>query len=163
VPQGEADTATAWIFKANPDEWSIDEYLDALRSGRESSDLVWLVTRFEERISSGDRVYLWRASGRNAAIVALARATGPVADLPEDKSQYRHGQYAEKYAGLRPRAPLRIEHVLERPLTKVAIQHNRGLADEASDLSIFRWYTQATNFPVQPSEEVALDRECLKR
>jgi EVE domain len=157
-------TASAWIFKANPEAWRVGEYLDAVRSGREGRDLVWLVNRYADDISSGDRVHIWSASGdRRAGIVALARATGPVADLPEDKQQYRHGEFAEKYEGLRQRVPLRIEHILSKPLTKIQIQHNSDLKDALGSLSILRFYTQGTNYPVQPDEEVVLDAACLTR
>ncbi len=43
------------------------------------------------------------------------------------------------------------------------MKHNTGLADELMDLSILRWYTQGTNYPVQPVEEAMFDRTCLQR
>ena len=87
---------------------------------------MWLVNRYADHISTGDRVYIWSASGdRRAGVVALARATGPVADLPEDKPGYRTEELAGKYEGLRQRVPLRIEHILSKPLTKIQIQHTQ--------------------------------------
>jgi len=156
-------TATAWIFKANPHEWDLRAYLTALHSGREDADLVWLVNRYADDISAGDRVYLWSASGdKQAGVVALARATGPVADLLEDKTKYRAPEFADKYEGLRQRVPLRVERVLRKPLTKVQIQHNSDLKAQLAGLSILRFYTQGTNYPVQSPEEAALDAACLK-
>lgn len=162
-PMSAGSTATAWIFKANPHEWDLSAYLAALRSGRDDSELVWLVNRYADDISAGDRVYLWAASGdKHAGVAALARAIGPVDDLAEDKSEYRSAEFADKYQGLRQRVPLRIEHVLRKPLTKVQIQHNSDLNDSLAGLSILHFYTQGTNYPVQEHEEAALDAACLK-
>ena len=60
---------TTWIFQGNPQRFNIDDYLAANR------DIRWLVTRYADRISEGDVVYLWRTNRRgkdDAAIVAKA-------------------------------------------------------------------------------------------
>jgi predicted RNA-binding protein with PUA-like domain len=44
-----------WIFKANPEHYRID---DRLRDP--AAEIVWGVTRYHERITKGDTVFIWR-------------------------------------------------------------------------------------------------------
>jgi len=45
-----------WIFKANPEHYRIDERLLS-----PEPTIVWIVTRYLERIQPGDTVFVWRA------------------------------------------------------------------------------------------------------
>jgi hypothetical protein len=45
-----------WIFKANPEKYDLNRrLLDA------DPKIVWAVTRYQDRIQSGDTVFIWRA------------------------------------------------------------------------------------------------------
>ena len=54
-----------WIFKANPDQYRIDERLLAAEP-----TVIWSVTRYLERIQVGDTVFIWRA-GLHPGICAV--------------------------------------------------------------------------------------------
>jgi hypothetical protein len=47
-----------WIFQGNPDELDLNAYLATA-----PIQLLWLVTRYGDEISVGDRVYIWRTQG----------------------------------------------------------------------------------------------------
>jgi hypothetical protein len=71
-----------WIFQANPNRFNIDAYVAARPSENE-----WLVTRFKDQITPGDRVYLWRAGGKEkgqAGVFAEARVITPVRPITDD-------------------------------------------------------------------------------
>src|SRR6185437_15343013 len=57
--------ARAWIFQANPTLYDVRGALKALKVD------TWLVSRYDDEIRTGDRVYLWE-SGKEAGIVGLA-------------------------------------------------------------------------------------------
>jgi hypothetical protein len=156
----QSETATAWIFKAAPDHWRLDEFLRLTSVG---SNFLWYFPRSPELLSEGTRVYIWDANSRKPGVVALARTTGPVRDCEDPGDSYWTEAGRERLGGVRPRVPLRLEHVMQRPLTKVQIQHNSDLKAALANLSVNRWFAQQTNFPVQPDEERVLEQACLGR
>ena len=54
-----------WVFKANPEHYRIDE-----RLLEPEPTIVWIVTRYLERIQAGDTVFVWRA-GTQPGICAV--------------------------------------------------------------------------------------------
>ena len=156
----QSEAATAWIFKAAEDHWDIQDFMRTVRVG---DSFWWYFSPRPDLLSEGQRVYLWHASIKKPAIVALARTAGPVQECEDDEGVYWTAKGRAKLGGVQPRAPPRMEHILGRPLTKVQIQHNAGLKDALSRLSVTNWFARQTNFPVQPDEELVLDRECLTR
>jgi hypothetical protein len=160
-PRGtQSETATAWVFKAAESHWRAGEFLRTVDPGDE---FLWYFAPRPDLVSVGQRVYLWQASVSKPGIVALARTLGPVIECEDHRAEFWTETGLAKLGGVRPRVPLRLEHVLTRPLTKVQIQLNADLKDRLKDLSVLRWYAQQTNFPVQADEEIALDAACLRR
>ncbi len=150
----------AWIFQAQPDEWDIDRFLADVEAERADANTVWLVTRLAQRIKVGDRAFIWRTGGRkHGGVVALARVTGPITELPDDKPEYRLPKATDKFNGTKLRAPIRIERVLTKRLTQVQVE----FTPELNDLSILRWAKNQTNFPVNAREQAVLERLCAAR
>lgn len=59
-----------WIFKANPEQYRIDD-----RLLEPAAEIVWAVTRYHERIQKGDTVFVWRAgTPRGICAVMLVEA-----------------------------------------------------------------------------------------
>jgi EVE domain len=56
----------SWIFQANP------EYSEILDAIRRLDGIYWLVSRYSEEITTGDRVLIWIA-GKRAGIYAIAQ------------------------------------------------------------------------------------------
>ena len=144
--------ASAWIFQAEPRTWNVDAFLTDVAADRVAPDVVWLVTHYAKEIAPGDRVFLWRA-GQRAGVLALARVTGPVAWLRDDKTEYRCSPVARKLDGERRRVPITIERILAKPLPRERLR----ILPATADLSILR-SAEGTNFPVDPGEQVALER-----
>jgi EVE domain len=138
---------SAWVFQANPKLWDIDGALDA-----DPLEIRWLVNQYEDQIRPGHRVFLWRA-GRNAGILAVATVTSSPVPMPDDKGALRYAIQAEKFRGHRVRVLLRVERILEQPISRDAIRADGDL----SSMAILS-RPQGTNFPVTPAEEIALTR-----
>ena len=53
-----------WLFQGNPDQFDIDVYL------QKTKKIYWSVSvkKYQQEISIGDIVFLWRAQGKNKAI-----------------------------------------------------------------------------------------------
>lgn len=99
-----------WIFQGNPDEFDLDAYLATA-----PVQFPWLVTRYGNEISVGDRVYIWRAQGKQktiAGIIAEAEVIAPVALLPESADAIPFWRAdASAATEARPRAILRLVRV----------------------------------------------------
>ena len=85
--QGITNLST-WIFQGNPDRFDIDEYL------KNATQIYWSVTRksYESRISLGDRVFIWRAMGKQrtrAGIVAI----GEIIENPVQRSRVKSPRF----------------------------------------------------------------------
>jgi hypothetical protein len=134
-----------WVFQANPELFAVD---DALRS---LSNIHWLVQRYQDEISAGDRAYIWR-SGPAAGILGEVEILEPPKLAPEPDDERRFNVQASKFAGEQLRVQCRVIRVLESPLARNVISETPGL----SELMILR-APQGTNFPVSAKEAVILD------
>jgi hypothetical protein len=99
-----------WIFQGSPDDFDLDAYLATA-----PIQFPWLVTRYGNEISVGDRVYIWRTQGKQnaiAGIIAEAEVIAPVALLPESADAIPFWR-ADAPAAIeaRPRAILRLVRV----------------------------------------------------
>ena len=75
------------IFQGNPNDYDIDSYLAS-----RPAEVVWLVTRYADEITMGDRIYLWRNQGQQksvAGIIAEAIITVPPTLREEDPDGIR--------------------------------------------------------------------------
>ncbi len=148
---------SAWIFQAQPREWDVDAFLADVAADRVSPDVVWMVTDHATEIAPGDRVFLWRAGSR-PAVLAFGHVAGPVAWLPDDKTEYRCSAAGRKFDGERRRVPVTLDRILARPLASERLRSE----PETADLSILR-SAEGTNFPVDPAEQAALERLAVSR
>jgi len=136
----------AWIFQANP------EFFDARGAVKQLRELRWLVKQHGEEMQVGDRVYLWE-SGSDAGIVAIAQIATPLQVIESDPSSTPFTKKPEKFEGAQPRVALRVDRVIDPPLSRQVIKDDPALAG----LSIFRM-AQGTNFPITEEERQALDK-----
>lgn len=60
-----------WLFQGNPDQFDIDTYL------KKAERVYWSVSvkKYQNEISLGDTVYLWRAQGKKKAISGIVAKT----------------------------------------------------------------------------------------
>lgn len=137
--------ANAWIFQGNP------KIYDIAASIRELPETTWVVRRHRQEIHTGDKVYLWQ-SGADAGILGTATVLTEPEVMGTDTSKDRFYLKAEEFSQPEPRVNLRIDSVLEAPLTKSEILEDPRLRN----LLIIRAPT-GTNFPVTIDERAALD------
>ena len=114
--------------------------------------LQWLAKQHGEEIQVGDRVYLWE-SGSNAGIVAIAHIASPLQVVEPDPITIPFMKEPEKFEGAQPRVTLRVDRVIDPPLSRQVIRDDPTLAG----LSILRM-AQGTNFPITEDERQALDK-----
>lgn len=134
----------SWIFQANPLYYDIDASI------RDVREMTWLVTSHRAEINSGDQVFIWRA-GPSAAIVATATTITQPIDIEEEPAMRRYVRNEEKFEGIKTRARLRIDSVLDPPITKAEVK----AIPELQRLQILA-APQGTNFPVTDDEARAL-------
>lgn len=135
-----AVSARSWIFQANPKIYDIDGAI------RQLKEVNWRVAQHKERIRKGHRVYVWR-SGPEAAIIAIAVVLIDPAVLPEPEEQRAFDRGGEESELHQLRVTLRVERLVEPPLTKDELRRQSGL----ENLLILRM-TQGTNFPITAEE-----------
>lgn len=147
---------TAWILEMRPKEWDVDKYMRALTRGAADPSLAWPVDDHAEDIAEGDRVYLWRAGDHKVeGIVAIARVEGTVENREGDNETFRKSAFAEAYAESRPRALLRVETVLSKPLYRVKLEWT----EETKNLAVIT-AKEGTAFQVGKGQDKALQRLC---
>ena len=145
---------SAWILEMRPKEWDVDKYLRAVARGNAGADLAWPVDEHADKIKEGDRVYLWRAGDHKVeGIVAIARVTGEVKDRDADQPDFRKAAFEEEYGARRPRAQLRIESVLTKPLYRVKLEWT----EETKGLAVIN-AKDGTAFAVKKAEDSALQK-----
>lgn len=147
---------TAWILEMRPKEWDVDKYLRALTRGGADPSLAWPVDDHADDIAEGDRVYLWRAGDHKVeGIVAIARVEAGVEEREGDNETFRKSAFAEAYAASRPRALLRVETVLSKPLYRVKLEWT----EETKNLAVIA-AKEGTAFQVGKAQDKALQRLC---
>jgi HNH endonuclease len=149
-------TMRSWIFQGNPDDFDLDAYLATA-----PIQFPWLVTRYGNEVTAGDRIYIWRTQGEQkgiAGIVAEAEVIVAPALLPESADAipfWRANTSAAIEA--RPRAILRLvriatpREIIRRewcaedpvlrtlPNLKMAAATNYPLAPEQADRLATLW------------------------
>ncbi|MFT4704654.1 MAG: hypothetical protein ACI81R_002361, partial [Bradymonadia bacterium] len=146
----EPEDSHTWILQANPDYYNLDAALRLL-----DGPLDWTLNQHANRVSEGDVVFLWRASGRakrSAGIVARARIGKPVAPgSPHNDEHFTIGEFV-------PDTKPRVELVdIELIACGVAVTRAELRADSAtSDLLILRAANQ-TVFAVTATEAKRLN------
>ncbi len=130
----------AWIFQTNPVLYDIRRALGALKAD------TALVSRYQDKIKPGDRVYLWE-SGKDAGIVGVAEVADEPSLRPQLPESVRFQVDQEKFKGDHVRVLLKFIRAAEPPLSRDQIIGHPAL----SNLSILK-QPQGTNFVVEPAE-----------
>jgi hypothetical protein len=68
-----------WIFKVNPDQYRLEARLQA-----PDPQLTWAVTRYHDRIQSGDTVFIWRAGTPRGICAVMVIDVCPYEPEPQD-------------------------------------------------------------------------------
>ncbi|MCX7310344.1 MAG: EVE domain-containing protein [Alphaproteobacteria bacterium] len=89
----------SWIFQGNPDDYDIDAYLAS-----RPAEVIWLVTRYADKIAVGDRVYFWRNQGQHNAVAGVI-AEGIVTTGPVLRTEDPNGVQFWREQGPRATAP----------------------------------------------------------
>jgi len=74
-----------WIFQATPTDFEIDEFVST-----KPDSCLWRVSRYVSEISVGDKVFLWRAKGKEwirAGIFGRAEVKKPPRAQQPDRAQ----------------------------------------------------------------------------
>lgn len=142
-----------WIFQGNPNIFDIDGYLEAC-----SGDFYWQVSRYQESLSIGDKVYIWRSQGKSkdknrSGIIAEARVAGSVLHTSPDDLTNKFWVSSSGEAIPKDRVRLRLVRIAN----KKEILRREWLEDDEKlkSLLILR-QAAGTNFPVTPTEDARL-------
>jgi|GEM_PF-2286283 len=138
-----------WMFQCNPDYFDLRGALRNMET-KGLSKTAHTVHQHREDIHAGDTVYMWEA-GPKAGILAVGRILADPHDMPLDKNDNPFLKQPERYAGMKPRVPIRIDTVLKEPILKADLVNDPIL----SSLSIIR-QPQGTNFLITPGQADAL-------
>lgn len=72
-----------FIFQGNPDQFDVDTYITT------REEINWLVRQRAKEVNVGDKVFIWRASGKKkliSGVVAVAEVTADPQPMPDDIS-----------------------------------------------------------------------------
>ena len=139
TPTTPVDTGPWWLFQGSPARYDID------RAVRELERQTWTTSRHASEIKAGHRVFLYR-TGKEAAVIALATVESNPAEIPEPESELAYYRDAsDDKAGTATRVWLRIDRIVEPPVTRDTLLADRDLRDLAN-----LKFAQATNYPVPP-------------
>jgi 5-methylcytosine-specific restriction protein B len=138
--------ARAWIFQANPTMYDMRGALKALKTD------TFFVSRYEDEIGPGDRVYLWE-SGKNAGIVGVAEIIEKPRLRLDPPESLRFKLDREKFEGDQVRALVRLLRCVDPSVSRDQILALPAL----SNLSILR-QPQGSNFKVTPAEAEAIEQ-----
>jgi hypothetical protein len=101
-----------WIFQANPKRFDVAAWLATA-----PVEFEWLVSRYADQISIGDRVFLWRSEGDRkdepAGIFAEAITVSTVRDTVDDGAQVLWADPHEA-TQIKPRVRLTLQRVANR-------------------------------------------------
>ena len=137
--------ATAWIFQAIPTSYNLRGALQALKID------TWRVSRYEDEIRTGDRVYLWE-SGKQAGIVGVAEVIEDPQVRAAQPESIRFELDRTTLEGDQLRALLRFLRSVDPPISRVRLQSLPAF----SNLSILK-SPMGTNFKVMPAEAEAIE------
>ena len=147
-----------WLFQGNPDQFDIDTYL------QKSERIYWSVSvkKYQNDISLGDTVYLWRAQGKQKAVSGvIARAKVIEACKPKEELENPTWLYDELWA---PESNEKSEYKVGLLVESFRLEPDAGMItsrDFKADL-ILRESTiikvrVGSNFPLKVDEVQRID------
>ena len=140
ILQSKGTTRRSWIFQANPKYYDVDGAIAEL------NELSWLVNQYASQIHKDDEVFLWK-SGPQGGIVGTATIITDPDEIEATAEDKAFNKQADKFEGQKTRVRLRIDNVIDPPITRTTISSRPSLAQ----LQILKM-AQNTNSPVTPEE-----------
>lgn len=138
-------TVSHWLFQANP------KYSRILQALRDRAQVHWLITRYVDRVASGDSVLIWIA-GKQAGIYATAQVLTPpqfLAEPPDiDIWLMPERAWGRHYAPVQL-----IRKLTETPVLKATLQQHSA----TRHLEVIR-FPRNTNFHLTEAEWRSLNR-----
>ena len=147
-----------WLFKTEPDAFSIDDLKQQKRSDWDGIRNYQARNRLRDEVDKGDRVLIYHSSCAEPAIVGLAEV---VADAHPDPSQFdpNHAGHDPKSDPEQPRwlqVTLKYLKTFPSPLTLKAVKADPKLADmelvSRARLSIQKVTPAAFNYILKKTE-----------
>ena len=142
----------AWLFQGNPDTFDVDRYF------ADHDTVTWAVRQesLASEMHEGDRVYFWRAAGRDkhpSGVVAAGKLVGEPERRPDDPDSVDYWHDRSDALANRLRVTVELDGGGEpRLLGKEAL-----LADSVlSELRIFKMRNE-TNYRLTPGEAERLE------
>jgi hypothetical protein len=137
---------TAWLFQANPNSFDVDVYLSRARL------ITWTVNqkRFETAMEPGDRVFIWRAGGKQRGSAGIV-ASGWLTERP--RIQEDDAAALDLWKKPQPRAALRVRIRIDRVANAKEMVQRRWLENEHTlrNLRILRFQSE-TNYRLSTEE-----------
>jgi hypothetical protein len=132
-----------WIFKANPNQYRIDD-----RLMDPNPKTTWRVTRYRDKIRTGDIAFIWR-TGNPRGIIAMIK----IETNPHEFEELEHERQFQITTDFMSKTRVKAEIVKRFPLIEDnKLKQINGLIG----LSVFA-FQQATNYPVnQKQAEILL-------
>lgn len=137
-----------WLFQMHPDRFDYDAFYAS-----RPTQCDWLASRYEDEMDRGDKIFFWRAKGREEAWAGLV-GLAVITKSPEEKSDtspaapyWLDGSESDQVL----RASLQIESLHARPVDYDLIKDDPRL----NGMEIFR-RPIGTNFRVTASEAAVL-------
>lgn len=135
-----------WIFKANPEHYRIDDrLLDP------APEIIWAVTRYHERIQTGDTVFIWRAGTPRGICAVMTIDVCPYE--PEDKDLHDGFELPAGSAAPVPEHWAKGRLIQRFPIIEASVIKK---IDGLELFSFFSAFQQATNFTVTRPEGTIL-------
>lgn len=101
----------AWLFQANPNRFDLDAF-----TASAPSEAEWLVSRYDDQITPGDKVYLWRSAGgrrEDGGVFAEAETITPVRTIQDDAPPELWADPSEALAA-KPRVRITIKRLANK-------------------------------------------------
>jgi hypothetical protein len=133
-----------WLFQANPKIFDIKRALNNLR------ELTWTINQAAGKFQAGQTGYIWE-SGSTGGIVAQATLLTDPAEMDADPRDNEYSTDESKFTGRRLRVRLRIDRVLDEPISRQSLLEHPTL----KSLGIIR-FANATNYTLTDDEYDAI-------
>ena len=133
-----------WLFQANPKIFDIRQALKDLH------ELTWTINQSQKQFRAAQTGYIWE-SGPSGGIIAHGTLLSDPEDMDADPREEQYSVDQTKLRGRRPRVRLRIDRVLEEPISRQSLLEHPTL----KSLGILH-FANATNYVLSDDEYDAI-------
>lgn len=137
-----------WIFQATPKKYLLRQAL--ARIDEHEGKLLWLTTRYRDRIRPGHRAYIWEA-GPVGGILAISTVLTEPAIRSDDAWEMEFAIDQARFQVPDWRVEIHIDRVLPKPVSRNELEKHPVL----KTLEILKIW-RSTNFRVTPEQAEAL-------